>query len=87
MIEKIARHLCEADGYDPDIIGSTGNPRWWLYTRTAEHTLPLLVEAWDGGHAASELGWMHAWDGHPVPEGEMCDECGAKNPYRQEKDA
>ena len=80
MIEQIARYLCRADGYDPDIIGSTGNPRWWLYTGTAEHTIPLLVQAWEEGHEAAAM---------RVPEGVWHDTASARptNPYRQEQDA
>ena len=78
MIEQIARHLCRADGYDPDITGSTGNPRWWLYTRTAEHTIPLLAEAWDGGKRAGlrQSDWEH---------GDTPTMYVAVNPYRKEQ--
>lgn len=72
MIEQIARHLCHADGYDPDIIGLSGNPRWWLYTRTAEHVLPLLAEAWSLGVGVGML-----CGPHDIPP----------NPYRQGQEA
>lgn len=76
MIEKIARHLCRADGYDPDLVGTSGSPRWWLYTRTAEHTIPLLAEAWDEGDFAGQVN-AHEHRAHKKMQ----------NPYRQEKDA
>lgn len=41
------------------------------------------AKAWDEGRLAEELAWHHALDGHPVPEGEMCDECAVVNPYRK----
>lgn len=46
-----------------------------------------LAEAWEEGFEASETRWRHVYDGHPVPEGEMCHECSAKNPYRQGQDS
>lgn len=42
----------------------------------------IKAEAWQEGHSASESEWMHTFDGHPVPEGEMCPECSTGNPYR-----
>lgn len=86
MIEQIARRLCEADGYDPDITGATGNPRWWLYTTTAGHVVPLIAEAWEEGYAKSERAWAHAYDWHPSPEGGVCPECSTENPYLEEQD-
>ena len=84
MIEQIARRLCEAAGYDPDIIGLSGNPRWWLYTRTAEHTIPLLTKAFDEGRVAQILHDVALsdaeWADAPPPAGPL-------NPYRQEPDA
>lgn len=48
-----------------------------------ELIMPVLAEAWDEGHSASEAEWMHTFDGHPVPEGELCPECSTGNPYRK----
>ena len=79
MIEQIARYLCRADGYDPDIAGLSGNPRWWLYTRTAEHTLPLLAKAWDEGNDA---GWAEANAHHE--NAATYPKLTITNPYRQE---
>lgn len=41
------------------------------------------AKAWDEGRAVEKLAWEHAFDGHPVPEGEMCGECVVENPYRK----
>ena len=83
MIEQIARQLCEADGYDPDIIGLSDNPRWWLYTRTAEHTIPLLAKAWDEGKRAGlrQSDWESDWE-----HGDTAIQYIAHNPYRQAQD-
>jgi len=54
--------------------------RRWL----AEHDRQVAEKAWDEGKRAEELGWTHVYSGHPVPEGDMCDECEVVNPYRQE---
>ena len=43
----------------------------------------VKAEAWDEGHSASETSWEHIYDGHPVPEGEMCPECSVGNPYKE----
>lgn len=43
----------------------------------------IRAEAWDEGRQAEELGWTHAWDGHPVEPDEFCDECKVENPYRK----
>ena len=77
MIEQIARYLCRADGYDPDLIGVSGRPRWCLYARQARHTLPLLVEAWEEGFDAGE---RDAFDLDENPDHECI-----PNPYRQEQ--
>lgn len=45
----------------------------------------VKAEAWDEGYSASETTWKHIYDGHPVPEGEMCPECSTGNPYRQKE--
>lgn len=40
-------------------------------------------EAWSEGVNASDTQYEHIFNGHPVPEGEMCGECEmlSKNPY------
>lgn len=43
----------------------------------------IRAEAWDEGRQAEELGWTHAWDGHPAEPDEFCDECKVENPYRK----
>ena len=44
------------------------------------------AEAWDEGQRSVDLEYEHIFKGHPVPEGEMCEECCEirKNPYRKE---
>lgn len=49
----------------------------WL----AETIRAAKEEAWQEGQRAESLAWEHIWDGHPVPEGEICDECKVENPY------
>lgn len=80
MIEQIARHLCEADGHDPKIIGMVGNPSRETYMRTAWNMIPLLVKAWEEGHEVAAM---------RVPEGVWHDTASPRtpNPYRQETGA
>lgn len=42
-------------------------------------------EAWDEGRNSTDSEYEHLFNGHPVPEGEMCGECEqwAQNPYRR----
>lgn len=49
----------------------------------AEVERATAEKAWDEGREAEELAWEHAYNGHPVPEGEVCDECVVENPYRK----
>lgn len=51
----------------------------WLAERDAE----VAAKAWEEGRLAEELAWEHAYNGHPVPEGDTCDECAVVNPYRK----
>lgn len=43
----------------------------------------VQAEAWEQGKRAEEKAWIHAFDGHPVEEGDMCDQCSTDNPYRE----
>lgn len=57
------------------------------YRRAFEAWLSgVKAEAWDEGKRSADLEYEHIFNGHPVPEGEMCDECleAMKNPYREE---
>ena len=44
----------------------------------------VKAEAWEQGRRAEEKAWIHVFDGHPVEEGDMCDQCSTDNPYREE---
>lgn len=44
----------------------------------------VKAEAWDEGKRAEETAWMHTFNGHPVEEGDVCDQCPTDNPYRKE---
>lgn len=43
-------------------------------------------EAWSEGRNSADVEYEHIFNGHPVPEGEMCEECEelGRNPYRKE---
>ena len=43
----------------------------------------VRAEAWNEGRYASDTAWEHTYYGHPVPEGEICPECSAGNPYKE----
>ena len=45
----------------------------------------VKAEAWEQGKRAEEKAWIHAFDGHPVEEGDMCDQCSTDNPYREQE--
>lgn len=49
----------------------------------AEEIRRAKEQAWYEGKWAEETAWMHTFDGHPVGEGETCDECSTDNPYRR----
>jgi len=54
------------------------------YPVTAAGLAEVKAAAWDQGQRAEETAWKHVFDGHPVPEGEMCGQCEVRNPYRTE---
>ena len=82
MIEQIARRLCEAAGYDPDMKGLAGRPRWLMFVPKAEHVVPLLAEAWDEGYGEQREccgicpSGACPWDNNKN---------GPANPYRKEQ--
>lgn len=43
-------------------------------------------EAWVEGRNSADTEYEHIFKGHPVPEGEMCEECAevSRNPYQAE---
>lgn len=45
----------------------------------------IKAEAWEQGKRAEETAWIHVLDGHPVEEGDMCDQCPTDNPYREQE--
>jgi len=45
----------------------------------------VKAEAWEQGKRAEETAWIHVLDGHPVEEGDMCDQCPTDNPYREQE--
>ncbi len=60
--------------------------RGWqrVHLLTDEELAAIKRDAWEDGKRAESTAWRHVFDGHPVPEGEPCDECGGRNPYRAE---
>lgn len=78
LVEHVARQLCIAKGYNPDLVGKLGRPRWWLFASKATHVLPLLAEAWDEGKRAGlrQSDWEHGDTATPYI---------ATNPYRKDK--
>ena len=68
------------EGYDGELSTSER-----ILDKKFDRWLNLIkAEAWDEGAAAVDTQYEHIFNGHPVPEGEMCDVCEAlgKNPYR-----
>ena len=89
-IETICRELTavEDSGVDPDFRPRvlSGLPWWTMKIPQVLKYRSLLEKAWNEGHYASNTEWEHTYYGHPVPEGEICPECSAGNPYRKEQD-
>lgn len=82
VLGMLGSHLYEyGAGCDMNLPGNSPDEivDRWLAKRDAE----VAAKAWDEGQAAEELAWEHAFNGHPVPEGEACDVCKVVNPYRK----
>ena len=71
-------YIYSSEGYD----GSLQIPERQSRAEFDRWLNEIRAEAWDEGRRAEELGWTHAWDGHPVPEGDTCAGCMVENPYR-----
>ena len=70
---------------DEGLDGSLRSPERLLHAEFDRWLAGVKADAWDEGKRAEEIGWTHVYDGHPVREGETCDECIVSNPYRSKE--
>ncbi len=90
VCNQLSIYLCEAtngllskSNYDAQTMISHTDD---AYAKRYEDVIrEAKRDAWEEGRSAEALSWEHCFSGHPVPEGDVCDECRVENPYKEEK--